>query len=293
MELFRSQTISGSQRQSVKFQVPCQEQVTDGRPTTDPWLSITKLLEYTNGNVAILLGKGGSKTVVVKFGDAREIAVEYKVAEDLYAARLPGFIKFLCMFQCRDNFKDLLAQNYVARPHICEGAGSDIGCIVMPFYPLGSMNNYAWKKHQIDQFKNVLKQVCFSLCVAYEKTGFVHMDLHAGNVLLRETKKPTIDYGHVVLPIVGRKYAIVMDVYLHCVGKPELFLGSLERILYTSCTSNASDLAFDFTNQKIREWSKKYGTSFSAEAFEHLGNVIDAIPLRFVKSEVQLQRMHY
>ena len=60
--------------------------------------------------------------------------------------------------------------------------------------------------------KNVLKQLCFSLCIAYEQTGFVHMDLHAGNVLMRPSKKREIDYGYMSLPLQG-KYALIMDLY--------------------------------------------------------------------------------
>jgi len=291
MELFRSQ--SNGNRQSIKFKLPCQQRITNDTDsnTTASWLTVKSLLSYTNGNVAILKGiLERSKAVAVKFGDLSEILTEYKAAEKLFEANLTGFMKFICMFQCNDDFREILAQNYLSRPHICHGEGDGIGTIVMPYYPLGSLDNYKWTKKQIPEFKNVLKQVCFALFVAFKTTGFVHMDLHAGNVVMRATKKRDLDYsGHAILPVVGGKYAMIMDFQKYCLNDDAAFVRSLERVIQTACTSSASDVVFDFHSAPVRTWAQMH-TDLTAEAFSNLAAVIDDIELRFVRSEIPIMR---
>lgn len=291
MELFRSH--SNSNRQSIKFKLPCQQRITNDTEsnTTASWLTVESLLSYTNGNVAILKGiLERSKAVAVKFGDLSEILTEYKAAEKLFEANLTGFMKFICMFQCNDDFREILAQNYLSRPHICHGEGDGIGTIVMPYYPLGSLDNYKWTKKQIPEFKNVLKQVCFALFVAFKTTGFVHMDLHAGNIVLRATKKRDLDYnGHASLPVVGGKYAMIMDFQKYCLNDDAAFVRSLERVIHTACTSSASDVVFDFHSAPVRTWAQRH-TDLTTEAFSNLAAVIDDIELRFVRSEIPIMR---
>lgn len=275
MELFL--TKANAERHSIKYKLPCQ----DNSNATESWLTISKLLSYTDGNVGVL--QGTLARLVVKFGDLAEITTEYDVAQRLYDGGLVNFIKFICVFKCKDDFQEVLKRNYVARPHICQGKGV-IGCIVMPHYAMGSLGTYFWTKEHVGEFKNVLKQVCFALCVAFETLGFVHMDLHASNVLIRDSKKQSIDYGHMKLPIIGRKYAMIMDLQNYCLRDEARFVGSLERIIYTACVSDGSDLMLDFDTRAIRAWRSAHAT-FSTKAFADLAQIIDNIPLRYVKSE--------
>ena len=230
-----------------------------------------------------------TKDVVVKFGDISEITEEYDAGAKLFDAQLPNFIKFFCMFTCNDTFDQVLHQNYTSRPHICKGPGVDttIGCIIMPFCSLGSMNSYKWKKHQVGEFKNVLKQICFALYIAYLNTGFVHSDLHSGNVLLRQTKKKYIVYDNVSLAIHG-KYALIMDFQKPCAHDPEKFVKSLERILYTSCTSDGSDLVFD-CNLDVQQWFSRSNGVWNEAVSKALEKIID-VSLRYVKSERPVMR---
>jgi hypothetical protein len=286
MELLRSSSSHKTNTQSIKFKLSCQEKITALSPTTQPWLTITKLLAYTSGNVAVLQGllTSPTKNVVVKFGDVQEIQKEYQVCERLFHANLPGFIKFLCAFTCADNFKTILQQNFVTRPYICNGSGNGIGCIVMSYYPLKSLDTYSWKKHQIALFKNVLTHVCFTLCYAYETIGFVHTDLHAGNVVLRETKKKIIHYGQIELPLLGI-YGMVMDLQRCQAHDPMKFRESIERILYTACVSEASDLQFFFNTQLIKTWWTHHKEILTKKAYDDLAQIIEDIPLSYVKSE--------
>jgi hypothetical protein len=163
----------------------------------------------------------------------------------------------------------------------------------MPYYALGSLSSYPWKKNQILEFKNVLKQICFAMCIAFDTVGFVHMDLHAGNVLLRVTKKKELNYGEganeVRLPLLG-KYAMIMDLQRYCLNDAMRFVESLERLIYTACVSDASDVMFDAAHHHvIRSWYRRHSTPpLSAQAFNELGEIIDTIPVRYVKSEVPI-----
>jgi hypothetical protein len=271
----------------VKFLVPCQDKITPGSTTTDPWLTVSKLLAYTHGAAGVLQGiYDKHKEVVVKFGDAKDIQYEYDAAEKLHNAFMVGFIKFMCVFACNDEFTRILKQNYSNRPYLCNGPGNSIGCIVMPYYPLGSMDKYCWKKHQIQEFKNILKQVCFALCNAFHTLAFVHVDLHAGNVLLRNTTKTILQYQEGVKLQLYGKYAIIMDLQDCQVHNPEMFITSIERIIYTCCSANGSDLQFNFDTRTIRIWWDKNDHKITQKSYRDLSDIIDNISLRYVKSEI-------
>ena len=284
MELPRSRT--PIHKQSAKFHLKCQEKVGDVGDT-ESWLTVSKLLAYTNGKVAVLQGIiDKTKDIVVKFGDIDEITEEYHAGFKLFEARLPNFIKFFCIFTCNDSFDQVLHQNYSSRPYICKGpnVNTKIACIIMPYCNLGSMNSYRWKKHQVDEFKNILKQICFALYIAYINTGFVHSDLHSGNVLLRHTKKKNITYEDVSLDI-HNKYALIMDFQKPCAHDPVKFVKSLERIIYTSCTSDGSDLVFDCELRKIQQWFSRSNGIWNGVVSKELEDIIDSVSLRYVKSE--------
>lgn len=290
MELYRPR--SSPNRISIKFRLPCQDRI----ESIQSWLTISKLLAYTNGNVAVLQGVlDKRKDVVVKFGDAREIMEEYTASQHLFAAKLPNMLKFYCMFTCKDEFNEVLHRNYATRPYVCIGNNEQpsISCIIMPYYDMGSMNTYPWKKSQLATFKNVLKQICYALCYAFVQTGFVHSDLHSGNVLLRQTKKQNMLYGEVDLLLDG-KYAIIMDFQKPLMNDPERFLVSLERIIYTSCTSDGSDIMLDCDMLSLKTWFMRYysatNTWWNTECANQLGGIIDAISLRYVKSEIHVHR---
>jgi len=278
MELFRPHT---SIKNTIKFKLPCQERVTD----INAWLSVSKLLSYSVENVGILTGLLNRKQpVVVKFGNASSLKREYEAGRILFENKLPNFIKFICFFTCNDEFDRIIHQNYQKRPYICNGRGDGFGCIVMPYYSIGSLNTFAWKKHHLPLFKNVLTQVCFALCHAYATTGFAHADLHANNVLLRNTKKQSVTYGSVcALPLMGY-YALIMDLESSTKNDIEVFASSIRRIIFTACVADASDLVLDFDTLQVGRWINKHPI-LDTSAFIDIARMIQSTPLRYVKSE--------
>jgi len=111
------------------------------------------------------------------------------------------------------------------------------------------------------------------------------MDLHAGNVIIRATKKRELRYGTTTLPLLGH-YAMIMDLQKYCLQDPLRFVESLERVVYTACVSEDSDLVLDFVPLALRPWHTKHMSQFSSEeALTDLSEIIDRIPVRYVKSE--------
>ena len=58
----------------------------------------------------------------------------------------------------------------------------------MKYYNLGSINNYKLTFENFHIFLNIIKQVIYSIILAYESKGFIHGDLHCGNILLKPKK---------------------------------------------------------------------------------------------------------
>jgi hypothetical protein len=264
--------------------VPCQENIKE-----PSWLTIQSLLDYTKGDAVILKGTVKSLTTkqcVVKFGNIANLQEEYQAAEKLKG--FPCFIHYYCFFSCMDNFKDVIERNYQSYPRICLSSDKDsklLGGIVMPYYPLGSINKYRWTRANLPMLYNILCQVCFALANAYDQTGFVHSDLHAGNVLLKHTSKKELSFGQgITLPVLNSLSAIVMDLERPKKDDPVLFIGSMNRILTTSCSADNSDLSLEHTPSKIHAWFKKY-PKWTPEAAQALYTIIHAIPLNYVKSE--------
>jgi len=280
-------------RASIKFKLPCQDYVSNEQ-TTQSWLTIEKLLHYTNdAAVAILQGSlNKTKQVVLKFGNSELITREYTITEHIYRTKTPNFIKFICMFTCNDRFSNVLHQNYASRPYVCDAKGDpleQISAIVMPNYPIGSLNSYPWKTADLPALKNLLKQITFALLDAYTQSGFIHMDLHCSNVLIRKTKKTKVNYTHAELPIVGGKYAVIMDLERYVIhpdpdGLPVLYT-SIKKIINLTCSAEASDLELSFDPIRCRVFAES--PPVTKEVYDLLATSIDAISVRYLKSEVR------
>jgi hypothetical protein len=80
--------------------------------------------------------------------------------------------------------------------------------LIMPYYPKGSMRDYGWNQNNVELFKSLLKQLFYSLLIAFEKFGFIHSNIHLGNVLMVETEHLVIEYEHIDIPLHGYKIAI-------------------------------------------------------------------------------------
>jgi serine/threonine protein kinase len=166
------------------------------------------------------------KDIVVKIGDDESIRSEYEYAKKLYKLHLctfhkftkhptpegravmseqgdadcaitrrernegKGFVKFICYFECNDNF---LKYPDKERNYLCNGEGSRMKIIAMPYFELGSIGSYEWNSENIHVLRTCIKHAVMTNISAFMH-GFLHGDFHPGNVLLKKTKQSSIDY---------------------------------------------------------------------------------------------------
>lgn len=128
------------------------------------------------------------KDIVVKIGDDESIRREYEYAKKLY--KLKGFVKFICYFECNDDF---LKYPDKERNYLCNGEGSRMKIIAMPYFELGSIGSYEWNPENIHVLRTCIKHAIMTNVSAFMH-GFLHGDFHPGNVLLKKTKQSSIDY---------------------------------------------------------------------------------------------------
>lgn len=80
----------------------------------------------------------------------------------------------------------------------------------MKHYYLGCVDNYDWNDNNFYLLKNIIKQVVFAIIYAYETKGFIHGDLHSGNILLKQKRNNEITYNKKIL-ILYELEAVIMD----------------------------------------------------------------------------------
>ncbi len=187
MNRLRKTIYASTPSESMKCKLPCQDALNESH-TTEEWLTIEGLLAGNEFNVLKASFKN-LKDVVVKFGRTELMLNEYNICHLAHEHKIPNFIKYLCIFSCNDDETKIKRQDFATRKYICNGPGETLGMIIMPFYSMGSLEKYRWNKNNFQVLQNVLQQICWSLLYAYEQFGFVHGDMHVGNVLLRSTKK--------------------------------------------------------------------------------------------------------
>lgn len=198
-----------SNTNSVKYFIDC-SRISNEELTTEKWLEVETRLKPTNfdDKNRVLLGflkEKNRKRVVIKIGESETLEKEYKISHLLHEAENPGFITFLCFFKCNDNFKEHPDHS---RPYLCKGPGTQMSCLVMPYYPKGNMYEFPFRSipNGIDILKSLLKVTYISLTNAYA-SGVLHNDLHCKNILVAETSIKAI-HG---VPIYGYR-PVIMDL---------------------------------------------------------------------------------
>lgn len=170
----------------------CQDKITNTNPNTNGWINIIKTLKFPLQDFdksRILLAKlEEHQDIVVKIGDDESIRKEYEYSKKLY--KIKGFVKFICYFECNDNF--LLFPNKT-RNYLCNGVGSQMKVIIMPYFELGSIGFYLWTNENIKILRTSIKHSILTYITAFV-LGYLHGDFHPGNVLLKKTKQTSITY---------------------------------------------------------------------------------------------------
>jgi hypothetical protein len=138
---------------------------------------------------------------VVKIGTGETISKEYRIGTKLYR-EIPGFIEYYCLIKCTDSLDNKL----------CTGDKKDqmMNILVMPYISAGSMRSFDWNETNMDLFKSCLKQLFISLYIAFNMFGFLHTDIHLGNVLMKPTTAINVMYFNTAVPLYGYKI-VIMD----------------------------------------------------------------------------------
>lgn len=278
LEKTRYSRIGGSK----KFVLACDQQMKD-----DTWLFIKGYLGSDRYNVLLGMIKG-YKQIIIKFGSVAEMQREYQHAKTLFDQKIPNFIKFLCYFACNDTIQSIKDRDFTRYNYICRGmdASQQIGVIAMPYYPLGNLGEYRWDRRNFHVLKNVYKQVVTALLYAYEQCGFVHGDMHSGNVILRASKKKTIEYGARQLSIDGL-YAMVMDFGASHIAKNAYtnVYENIDRILRLADSLENSDIVITVNMQPFIPYLKS-NRPIDENLYKILYDIIDNFQIAYVRSEL-------
>lgn len=152
--------------------------------------------------------------IVVKIGrENRTIEKEYDYGKRLEHAKIPGFIRYICIFSCLDDTH----RSRNTPKAICKG--TDIPenhkkVLLMPYISEGSLRTFHWTAEKLPILESAILQAIMSSMVAYMKCGFIHGDFHLDNILLKKTKKREIVYEladgrSVAIPTNGYKIVIL------------------------------------------------------------------------------------
>jgi hypothetical protein len=147
--------------------------------------------------------------VVLKFNIIQAIQKEYNISLNLF--ELPNFIRYFCIIECNDSIKNIINHKQtISNYKICQFGNNPIGILVMKYYDLGCIDNYKWNYDNIDILKNIIIQVIFAIIYAYQTIGFIHGDLHCGNILLKQKKICFLNYRNISLKIITLQ-GVIMD----------------------------------------------------------------------------------
>lgn len=215
--------------------------------------------------------------LVLKFGILTSIEKEYTTSNELL--ELPNFIQYFCMFECNDDIKNIINnENTISNYSICHYGENPIGILVMKYYYLGCIDNYHWSENNFDVLKNILKQVIFSVIYAYDVKGFIHGDLHSGNVLLKPKKHEQINYGNRALSIDSME-AIIMDFEkskLNQKNKISDLIRGIDKLFTSVINSNNMELDLDYDRNKLVFLKSMLDTN---SFYNTIGEIIDEMTI--------------
>ena len=163
---------------------------------TDGWILSNKLLPVNRGENKNKLIKADlikKKEIVIKISKRKELLEkDYSISIKLEELKCINFAKYLGFFSCKDDIDNYNSDKPLPK-YFCKNNGTINYFLFMNYYPRGSIVKYI--PQNIDEIISIINQVLASMILAYEKLGFIHGDLHPGNILCKNTKKSSINYS--------------------------------------------------------------------------------------------------
>lgn len=278
---------------SFKYKLECQSKIDPENPETKEWLEIQSKLNHF-GDVKLFTGiLEQKKTIIVKIGTDKLLTKEYDIGKIIDILHLPTFINFICIFSCNDNIKSIDSKlnnnNNTNRKYLCRKTGDKLTIIIMPYIKLGLLYIFKWNRDNFYILKNMLKHIIMSLCYARFKIGFIHKDLHIGNVLIKHTTRKNIDYkefGHLetfnYIPIII-DYDRSIIKQSNDFDEPDIY-NDFFRIISGLC----QDVNTVFDIPQFNTLNSKYKSQklpITNEICTNLCKEIDKFEIRYVKTE--------
>lgn len=243
--------------------------------------------------------------IILKFGVLESIEKELYISQKLF--NLPNFIRYFCMIKCNEDIKNIINnKNTIQEYKICNYGKNKIGILVMKEYNLGSVENYDWIGLEMEEgggggeeggeeggegkgkwkgnekvennfliLKNVIKQVVYSTLNAYDTKGFIHGDLHTGNVLLKPARSKEINYNGKILQI--SKFAIVIADFekskLNQKNKMRDVINNICKFITCLEYGNNIKLNFDYDRNKLSSLKSPFNENI--DYYNEIGKIID------------------
>ena len=191
------------------------------------------------------------KHIVVKIGNInKRIENEFMIGKFLEKHNLTGFIKYMCLFTCHDDIYQKIDTNNIKSLSLCNAKKEDENMkaiLVMPFISEGSIRNFKWNPDKYNVLKSIIQQTIMSVFIAYQKYGFLHNDMHLDNILVKKTKKETIEYEYENRKIKTYGYKIVIMDFESSLINVEHSVGNMA--YWQNLLNMLSRLNFDITNK--------------------------------------------
>lgn len=276
-----------------KYKIDCSSKISDNNPETLEWLEIKNQIKHNSEEYKILSGiLEENKSIVVKVGN-NKLSREFEIGKLLDSLNLPTFLSYYCLFKCLDDIKTIGSKNnknQLNRKHLCRKTGEEITILLMPNIELGSIKDYNWNENNFDILKNILKHIVKSLSYARKYIGFVHNDLHYGNVLLKKTKRKEINYKEFGKLEVNGLLPIIIDydrsiIYnTQNIQKIDLYNDFIRIINGMSLDTDVVFKILDILNI-ISKYEKHNITPLICE---EICNTIDKINIDYIKSKQKI-----
>lgn len=212
--------------------------------------------------------------IVLKFGYKENIIKEYNISKEL--EELPNFIKYFNKIECNSYIINLLSnRKNISNYKIYYYEDKQVEILIMKYYNLGCINNYEWTENNFNILKNIIKQVIFSIIQAYKIKGFIHGDLHCGNVLLKPKKNDIILYENKNL-FIDKYEAIIMDFEnskLEQFNNINHLYRNINKFIMSIITSNNMELNIEYYDGITRD--KMLFLMDSDNYYDELEKIID------------------
>jgi len=218
------------------------------------YYKLNKFLDISKNEQSVVINAlyDNNVDIVLKFGILNFIEKEYNISKELY--ELPNFIRYFCMIECNDQIKNIINhKGNILNYKMCHYGSELVGILVMKHYKLGCIYNYDWNESNVNILKNVIRQVSYAIIHAYETKGFLHGDLHCGNVLLKPKKNNVIMYGNKQLEIEDLE-VIIMDYEKSRINEKDKIhyvINDIRRLFNSISDMNSNKLNIDYDYNKL------------------------------------------